>query len=57
MHDDLVGGRKMEVEEMFGPLVRKAEELNVQIPTFLGVYRLLSTLNQYLPRETQGAAL
>ncbi len=51
MHDDLVAGRKMEVEEMFGPLVRKAEELNVKIPTFLGVYRLLSTLNHHLPRE------
>jgi ketopantoate reductase len=41
----------MEVEEMFGPLVRKAEELNVKIPTFLGVYRLLSTLNHHLPRD------
>lgn len=51
MHDDLVAGRKMEVEEMFGPLVQTAERLNVSIPTFLGAYRVLSTLNDHLPRE------
>lgn len=51
MHDDLIAGRKMEVEELLLTLVVQAEKLNVQIPTFLGAYRVLSTLNHHLPRE------
>lgn len=56
MHDDLISGRRMEVEEMFGPLVAAAERLDVPIPTFLAAYRVLSTLNQYLPREVNAVA-
>lgn len=56
MHEDLIAGRKMEVEELLRPLVDAAERLGVEVPTFLGVYRVLSTLNHHLPRNQQGAA-
>ncbi|MDB5699285.1 MAG: ketopantoate reductase ApbA/PanE [Alphaproteobacteria bacterium] len=55
MHEDLIAGRKMEVEELLGPLVEAADRLGVAIPTFLGVYRVLTTLNHYLPAEKEGA--
>ncbi len=51
MHEDLIAGRKMEVEELLRPLIDAAQRLEVEVPTFLGVYRVLSTLNQHLPRE------
>jgi 2-dehydropantoate 2-reductase len=56
MHEDLIAGRKMEVEELLRPLVDAAKRLGVEVPTFLGVYRVLSTLNHHLPRNQQGAA-
>lgn len=48
MHDDLVAGRRMEVEEVLGPLAAAAESHGVEAPTFLGAYRVLTTLNAYL---------
>jgi 2-dehydropantoate 2-reductase len=48
MHDDLVAGRRMEVDEILGPLAEAAERLGVDAPTFLGAYRVLKTLNTYL---------
>lgn len=48
MHEDLIAGRRMEVEEVLGPLAAAAVRLNVEAPTFLGAYRVLSTLNAYL---------
>jgi 2-dehydropantoate 2-reductase len=56
MHEDLIAGRKMEVEELLGPLVDAAHRLAVAVPTFLGVYRVLSTLNHHLPRTQQAGA-
>lgn len=48
MHEDLVAGRHMEVEEVLGPLAAAAARLNVEAPTFLAAYRVLTTLNAYL---------
>jgi len=48
MHDDLVAGRRMEVDEVLGPLAAAAERIGVEAPTFLGAYRVLKTLNAYL---------
>lgn len=48
MHDDLVAGRSMEVDEVLGPLAAAAERLQVNAPSFLGAYRVLKTLNSYL---------
>lgn len=48
MHDDLVAGRKMEVEEVLGPLADQSVRLGVPAPTFIGAYRVLSVLNAHL---------
>lgn len=48
MHDDLVAGRRMEVDEVLGPLAEVAERLGVEAPTFMAAYRALKTLNAYL---------
>jgi 2-dehydropantoate 2-reductase len=48
MHDDLVAGRKMEVDEVLGPLAEAATRLGVQAPTFMSAYRILAALNNYL---------
>ncbi len=48
MHDDLVAGRRMEVDEVLGPLAEAAEQLQVPAPAFLSAYRVLKTLNSYL---------
>lgn len=48
MHDDIVAGRKMEVDEVLGPIVDAGRRLNVPMPTFLAAYRVLKTLNVYL---------
>lgn len=48
MHDDLVAGRRMEVDEVLGPLADAAKRLNVDAPTFLSAFRVLKTLNAYL---------
>lgn len=48
MHDDLVAGRRMEVEEVLGPLASAAMRLGVPAPTFLSAYRVLTTLNAFL---------
>lgn len=48
MHDDLVAGRRMEVDEVLGPLAEAAERLGVEAPAFLAAYRVLKTRNAYL---------
>lgn len=48
MHDDLVAGRRMEVDEILGPLAEAAERLEVEAPAFLSAYRVLKVLNAYL---------
>lgn len=48
MHEDLLRGRRTESEEIFRPLVDKARELRVSIPTFESVYRVMAVLNRHL---------
>jgi 2-dehydropantoate 2-reductase len=48
MHDDLAAGRKMEVDEVLGPLADAAKRLGVEAPTFMAAFRILKTLNTYL---------
>lgn len=48
MHDDLIASRRMEVEEILGPLATAAARFDVSAPTFLGAYRVLTTLNAHL---------
>lgn len=48
MHDDLLRGRRTEAEEIFRPLVDKAAELGLAIPTVTAAYRVMTVLNHYL---------
>ena len=48
MHEDVVRGRKTEVEETIGPFVHKARELGIAVPTVEAVYRIVKVLDHYL---------
>ena len=48
MHEDIVRGKKTEVEETIGPFVHKARELGIAIPTVDAVYRITKVLDHYL---------
>jgi len=41
LHDDLVGGRRMELDALLGELVRRAERARVAVPTSAVLYALL----------------
>ncbi len=45
---DLEGGKRLEVEETLGYVVRKAAEKNVAVPTIETCYRLISGINRTL---------
>ncbi len=48
MHDDVVRGKKTEIEETIGPFVLKARELGIAVPTVDAVYRIIKVLDTYL---------
>ncbi|MEL0082007.1 MAG: ketopantoate reductase family protein [Gammaproteobacteria bacterium] len=48
MFDDVIRGKKTEVEETIGPFVHKARELNIAVPTVDAVYRIIKVLDHYL---------
>ena len=48
MHEDLLNGRRTESEEIFRPLLDKAQELGVDVPAFRSVYRVMAVLNHHL---------
>lgn len=48
MHEDVVRGRKTEVDYTIKPFVDKGEELGVDIPTVKAVYRIIKVLDTYL---------
>lgn len=48
MHDDVVRGKKTEVEETIGPFVHQARELGIAVPTVDAVYRIIKVLDAYL---------
>ena len=47
MHEDLLAGRKTEVDAIILPLVEQAERLSVAAPTLVGAYRVIKTLDFY----------
>ncbi len=47
MHEDVLAGRKSEVEEVIGPIVAAAARLGIAVPTLLGAYRTIKTLDVY----------
>lgn len=48
MYEDVVRGRKTEVDFTIGPFVEKGRELGVPIPTVTAVYRIIKVLDAYL---------
>jgi 2-dehydropantoate 2-reductase len=48
MHEDVLRGRKTEVEFILGPFVREGMRRGLSIPTLLAAYRIIKTLDAYL---------
>jgi 2-dehydropantoate 2-reductase len=44
---DLLRGRRLEIEETYGWTVRKAEELGIEVPALTTCYRLLTAINRH----------
>lgn len=45
MHEDLVNGKVTEADALFLPLIEAAKKNNVAIPTFIGAYRVIKTID------------
>jgi len=45
MHEDLVNGKVTEADALFLPLIEVARENNVAMPTFIGAYRVIKTID------------
>ncbi len=48
MHEDILAGRKSEVDVILKPLCDAAQKHMVPVPTFMGAYRVIKTLDGYL---------
>lgn len=48
MHDDVMNGRKTEVDYIVKPFLEKARELGIPIPTVTACYRIIKVLDYYL---------
>ncbi len=51
MHEDLVNGKETEADTLFMPLVEQAKKYNIAIPTFLGAYRVIKTIDSNLNKR------
>jgi 2-dehydropantoate 2-reductase len=48
MHEDVIRGKKTEVDFLLKPFLDKAAELNLQVPVLETVYRIIKTQDAYL---------
>ena len=48
MHDDVLRGRKTEVDFIIKPFIEKAAELGLEVPTITACYRIIKVLDHYL---------
>lgn len=48
MHEDVLRGRKTEVDYIIKPFIDKAAELNLPLPTITACYRIIKVLDAYL---------
>ncbi len=48
MHDDVLKGRKTEVDFIIKPFIDKAAELGLPVPTITACYRIIKVLDNYL---------
>jgi 2-dehydropantoate 2-reductase len=51
MHEDLVNGKRTEVDTLFMPLIEQAKKHNIAIPTFMGAYRVIKTIDSNLDKR------
>lgn len=47
MHEDVLAGRTTEIDAIILPLLQQAERLGIAVPTVLGAYRVIKTLDIY----------
>ena len=48
MHEDVIRGKKTEVDFLLKPFLDKAAELGLQVPVLETVYRIVKTQDAYL---------
>jgi 2-dehydropantoate 2-reductase len=48
MHEDVLRGKKTEVDWIIKPFIEKSRELDVPVPTLTAAYRIIKTLDAYL---------
>ncbi|HCZ47977.1 MAG TPA: ketopantoate reductase family protein, partial [Gammaproteobacteria bacterium] len=48
MHEDVIRGKKTEVDYLLKPFLDKAAELNLEVPVLESVYRIVKTQDAYL---------
>ncbi|MBL4622933.1 MAG: ketopantoate reductase family protein [Immundisolibacteraceae bacterium] len=48
MHDDILNGKKTEVDYILKPFIDKAAELGLEVPTVAACYRIIKVLDNYL---------
>lgn len=48
MHEDVLRGRKTEVDFIIKPFLEKAAELGLEVPTITACYRIIKVLDNYL---------
>jgi len=48
MHEDVLRGRKTEVDYILAPFLREAERLGLEVPTLRAAYRVIKVLDHYL---------
>ncbi|RLA09881.1 MAG: ketopantoate reductase family protein [Gammaproteobacteria bacterium] len=48
LHDDILAGKKTEVDFILKPFIDKATELGLEVPTVTACYRIIKVLDNYL---------
>jgi len=48
MHEDILNGKETEADSLFGPLLEAGKEHNVDMPTFIGAYRVIKVIDSNL---------
>ena len=48
MHEDILRGKKTEIDYILKPFIDKAAELGLEVPTVIACYRIIKVLDHYL---------
>ena len=49
MHGDLLNGRRTEIDVIIKPIIDAAAQHRIPVPTLVGAYRVIKTIEAYLP--------